>query len=43
MRRLQRILTSKILIFGLLIIAQIGLIVYGIYWITQWIVPVYVP
>ncbi|MBR3351016.1 MAG: hypothetical protein IKG35_02745, partial [Erysipelotrichaceae bacterium] len=42
MRRLQRILTSKILIFGLLIIAQIGLIVYGIYWITQWIVPVYV-
>ena len=42
MKRFQRMLTSKILIFGLLIIAQIGLIVYGVYWITKWIVPVYV-
>lgn len=42
MRRLKKILASKLFITGILIIAQIVAMLAGIYLLSQWLLPVYI-
>ena len=42
MRRIKKILASKLFITGILIIAQIVVMFVGIYLLSQWLLPVYI-
>ncbi len=42
MRKLKKLFASKLLVMGILIAAQIAVILTGIYLLSQWLLPVYI-